>query len=72
MLLRRYHDGPTKDDRAEPEPEQPPEQVEPEQVERPAKAAPKAEWVAYAVAQGAAQEDAEQATKEQLIERYGG
>lgn len=38
----------------------------------PAKNAPKAEWVGWAVAQGAAPEDAEASTKGDLVELYGG
>ncbi|MFF9844618.1 hypothetical protein [Streptomyces sp. NPDC013740] len=41
-------------------------------TEAPAKAAPKAEWVGWAVAQGATAEDAEGMTKADLIELYGG
>lgn len=39
-------------------------------VEAPAKSAPKAAWVDYAVAQGMTREDAENATKEQIAEAY--
>lgn len=38
----------------------------------PAKVASKDVWVAYAVAHGMSQEDAEAATKDQLIDRYKG
>lgn len=38
----------------------------------PAKSAAKAEWIAWAVAQGADQADAEKATKDELITIYGG
>lgn len=38
---------------------------------RPPQAAPVADWRAWAVACGANQADAEQATKAQLIEQYG-
>lgn len=38
----------------------------------PARSANKDTWVAWAVAQGASGEDAAAATKEQLIEQYGG
>lgn len=41
-------------------------------TEAPAKSAPKAEWVGWAVAQGADPEDAEGSTKGDLIELYGG
>ncbi|MFP8960031.1 hypothetical protein ACLIYP_05580 [Streptomyces nanhaiensis] len=41
-------------------------------LERPAKSATKGDWVAYAVASGADRETAEAATKDELIERYGG
>lgn len=40
-------------------------------TEQPAKAASKAEWVGWAVTQGADPEDAEAATKADLIELYG-
>lgn len=38
----------------------------------PAKSASKAEWVDFAVSQGASRDDAEGHTKEQLVEQYGG
>lgn len=38
----------------------------------PAKAAAKAEWVAWAVAQGADEAEADASTKTDLIEAYGG
>ncbi len=38
----------------------------------PAKSAPKADWVAYAVAQGADEAEAEKTTKDELISAYGG
>ncbi|MEU9865490.1 hypothetical protein AB0D99_31940 [Streptomyces sp. NPDC047971] len=41
-------------------------------TEAPAKNAPKADWVGWAVAQGADPEDAEGSTKADLIELYGG
>ncbi|MFB7029669.1 MULTISPECIES: hypothetical protein [unclassified Streptomyces] len=41
-------------------------------AERPAKSAVKAAWVDYAVAQGADPDEAEAATKDDLIEAYGG
>ncbi|MFF9197336.1 hypothetical protein ACF09L_19220 [Streptomyces sp. NPDC014779] len=41
-------------------------------TEAPAKTAPKAEWVGWAVAQGADPEDAEGMTKADLVELYGG
>ncbi|WP_329622925.1 hypothetical protein OG357_22950 [Streptomyces sp. NBC_01255] len=44
----------------------------PAPVGPPAKTAVKAEWVAYAVAQGAEQAEAEAATKDDLITTYGG
>jgi hypothetical protein len=40
-------------------------------AERPAQAAAKAEWVGWAVAQGANPDDAEGMTKADLIDRYG-
>ncbi|MFE5628473.1 hypothetical protein [Streptomyces sp. NPDC056543] len=41
-------------------------------TEAPAKNAPKADWVGWAVANGADPEDAEGSTKGDLIELYGG
>lgn len=38
---------------------------------RPAQAAPKAEWVGWAVAQGADPDDAEAMTKADLVDKYG-
>jgi hypothetical protein len=75
MLLRRYHDNASDTD---------PEASDstsdtgtgatdgPEDTKPPARSASKAEWVAYAVASGTDQDDAEQLTKEQLIEQHGG
>lgn len=37
----------------------------------PAKGAPKADWIAYAVSQGADEADAEAMTKEELVTTYG-
>lgn len=53
----------------EPEPETPADDDPPA---RPAKSASKADWVAYAVAQGAAQDEAAGMTVAQLIEKHGG
>jgi len=39
--------------------------------DRPAIAAVKAEWVAYAATQGATEDELAEATKAQLIEQYG-
>lgn len=44
----------------------------PERPERPAKSANKPEWVAYAISQGADPDEAGAATKDQLVEIYGG
>jgi hypothetical protein len=41
-------------------------------LSRPAQVASKQAWVDYAVAQGATAEDAEKATKQELVELYGG
>lgn len=41
-------------------------------TEQPVKTAPKAEWVGWAVSQGADPEDAEGMTKADLVELYGG
>jgi acyl-CoA-binding protein len=38
---------------------------------RPADYASKADWIAYAVHKGASEEDAQAATKNELIELYG-
>lgn len=43
----------------------------PASAERPKDYAPKPEWVAYAVSQGADPDDAENATKAELVELYG-
>lgn len=40
-------------------------------AERPTQAAPKAEWVGWAVAHGARPDDAEAMTKADLIDKYG-
>ncbi|MFJ3867905.1 hypothetical protein [Streptomyces nigra] len=65
MLLRRYHN---RADEESPDIEQ--HEDGPDTA--PARSAHKADWIAYAVTQGADQDDAEQLTKEQLIEQYGG
>lgn len=52
------------------EPETPSEPIE--LAEPPAKSAAKAEWVAYAVTQGAEEAAAEAATKDDLIKAFGG
>jgi len=39
--------------------------------DRPAHAAAKAEWVAYAATQGATEDELAEATKAQLVEQYG-
>lgn len=41
-----------------------------EPVKRPAKSASKADWVAYAVSQGATEADANSATRDELAARY--
>ncbi|MFH8646095.1 hypothetical protein ACH4B4_17175 [Streptomyces tendae] len=71
MLLRRYHPAP---DTGEDEPPHAPSSGDdgPDLTKRPARSASKAEWLAYAVAQGADEDEAEDATKDQLIEQYGG
>lgn len=40
-------------------------------TERPAQSAVKADWVVWAVQRGMKQEDADSATKQDLIDRYG-
>lgn len=47
--------------------------VAPEPVDdgRPARSDPKAEWVAYAASQGATEDELAEATKAQLVEKYG-
>ena len=52
----------------DPEPEQEPEQ---EAGAAPRPAAPKADWVDWAVSQGATEENANASTKQQLMEQYG-
>lgn len=44
----------------------------PEGPTPPAKSASKADWVAYAVSQGLSPENADGATKDELIDRFGG
>lgn len=44
---------------------------QPEYPARPKNGAPKSAWVAYAVSKGATVEEAEGATKDQLVEVYG-
>ncbi len=41
------------------------------EAKRPVQIAPKEQWVAYAVAQGASADEAEQLTKQELIEQFG-
>jgi hypothetical protein len=48
-----------------------PETGEVPEVKRPAKSALKAEWVGYAVSQGMSVDDADAATRDDLIERFG-
>jgi hypothetical protein len=55
---------------AEPEPE--PEPVAEAEVVKPAAAASKADWAAYATARGMAEAAAQSATKNDLIAEYGG
>lgn len=43
----------------------------PQPEKAPARSAPKAAWVDYAVARGMAREDAESSTKDELVERFG-
>lgn len=63
-LTRVNEDGTTWTGDAEPSVPGPPS-------ERPAQAAPKSEWVGWAVSQGASPDDAEAMTKADLIDRYG-
>ncbi|MFG3037784.1 hypothetical protein ACGFYZ_12830 [Streptomyces sp. NPDC048330] len=73
MMLRRYHDRPEADEQPDGPP--PPSGDDngngPDDTKRPARSASKAEWVAYAVALGGEQDDAEQLTRDQLAEQYG-
>ncbi|KAB2384753.1 hypothetical protein [Actinomadura montaniterrae] len=64
--LQALADDPVSGWRRVDEPE--PEPVAPS---RPAKSAPKGDWVAWAVANGAEQAEAEKATKDDLIAAYG-
>lgn len=63
MLLRRHH--------ASPDIESDEGTSGPGDITPPARSASKAEWVAYALRQGADQDAAEQLTRDQLIEQYG-
>lgn len=63
-LARVNEDGSEWSGDAEPSVPTPP-------TERPAQAASKAEWVGWAVAQGARPDDAEAMTKADLIDKYG-
>src|SRR5262245_40038027 len=56
-------------DPVQPEPEPEPE---PEMPEAPRPSAPKAEWVAHAVACGAGEDEANGMSKAELMEQYGG
>jgi hypothetical protein len=53
---------------SEPAPEPEPE---PDQADAPKPVQPKADWVAWAVAHGASEQEANEATKAQLMEQYG-
>ena len=58
---------------AEPVTDEPIEEAdEPAEAEAPRPAAAKADWVEWAVSQGADEEEANAYTKQQLMERYGG
>lgn len=70
MLLRRYHDR-TSDADPEASDTASDNGAGPEDMKPPARSASKAEWVAYAVASGADQNDAEKLTKDELITQYG-
>jgi hypothetical protein len=63
VLLRRHHD------RLE---DESPQTTEDAPATAPGRSASKADWVAYAVTRGAEQDDAEQLTRDQLAEQYGG
>jgi hypothetical protein len=52
-------------------PEAPDPAAAADEVKRPADYATKPEWVAYAVSRGATEEDAQAATKNELVELYG-
>lgn len=54
----------------EPVPE-PPSEPEPERTEAPASYAPKGAWVSWAMAHGATEDEANMATKAQLMEQFG-
>lgn len=53
------------------QPEATPEPEQPVEGEAPRPAAPKADWIDWAVSQGATEEEASAATKQQLMEQYG-
>ena len=67
LLLRRHHDGP-----ADATAESADAVATSADEDRPNKSALKPEWEAYAVAQGMSAEDADKATKKQLVDQYGG
>lgn len=63
--------APPQPETVEAEPEPTPE-LEPAEVEPPKHYAAKPDWVDYAVSQGADRDEAENSTKDELIELYGG
>jgi len=67
LLLRRHHDGP-----ADATAESADAVATSADEDRPNKSANKPEWEAYAVAQGMSAEDADKATKAELVDQYGG
>ncbi|RSS59573.1 hypothetical protein [Streptomyces sp. WAC01280] len=74
MMLRRHHPRPDVDEQSTDGPPPPSGDDNgngPDDIKRPARSASKAEWIAYAVALGAEQDDAEQLTRDQLAEQYG-
>lgn len=72
-LIRRVNEDGSPYTEAPPAPSEPEpsSQVPGLPLAEPAKSAPKAEWVGWAVVSGSTPEDAEQMTKTDLIEKYG-
>ncbi|WP_445396445.1 hypothetical protein ACSMX9_22600 [Streptomyces sp. LE64] len=68
MLLRRYHTS--EDEPPHPPPSGDEDGTGPGDTERPARSAPRADWLAYAARQDPA--DHSGLTKAELIEQYGG
>lgn len=71
-LTRVNKDGSTYEPGPDEDPAAPQDPADPHEVARPADGARKQDWVTYAVSKGATVNDANGATKQELIELYGG